>query len=65
MRPTDFAGTVKGNQVVEWKVRISIDVHKYRGPDVFHIGFKSPGKNEEKNKGHIFLDCVPYFRNVE
>jgi hypothetical protein len=56
--------------VVEWKgprgSEVSVDApHKYRGPDVFHIGFKSPGKNEEKNKGHIFLDCVPYFRNVE
>ncbi len=69
--PKEWGLDINGKSgVVEWKgprgSEVSVDApHKYRGPDVFHIGFKSPGKNEEKIKGHIFLDCVPYFRNVE
>lgn len=55
--------------VVEWEgpdgAEVSIDApHKLQGPDVFHIGYKSVGKKEERIKGHIFIDCVPFFRDV-
>ncbi|MBK7056412.1 MAG: hypothetical protein IPH52_15470 [Leptospiraceae bacterium] len=40
-------------------------MHKLEGSDVFHIGYKSSGKKEDRIKGHIFLDCVPYFRNAK
>ena len=55
--------------VVEWKgiggAEVSIDPpHETDGPDVFHIGFKSADKGKKRTKGHIFLDCVPFFRNV-
>ncbi|HRG48233.1 MAG TPA: polymorphic toxin type 47 domain-containing protein [Leptospiraceae bacterium] len=54
--------------VVEWKgpggAEVSIDPpHQRQGPDVFHIGFQSPGKDDDRVRGHIFLDCVPFFRN--
>ncbi|HMW03433.1 MAG TPA: polymorphic toxin type 47 domain-containing protein [Leptospiraceae bacterium] len=53
--------------VVEWKgprsSEISVDApHEIDGPDVFHIGFKALDLDDQKIKGHIFLDCVPYFR---
>lgn len=55
--------------VVQWEgpngSEVSIDApHKFNGPDVFHIGFQTPGKGDRKIIGHIFLDCVPYFRDV-
>lgn len=56
--------------VVEWRApggaEVSIDSpHTNFGPDVFHIGFQSKGKGKEQTSGHIFLDCVPYFRKVD
>lgn len=69
--PKDWSKDINGKSgVVEWigpdGAEVSIDApHKYRGPDVFHIGFKTSGKGKNRKKGHIFLDCVPYFRNVE
>lgn len=66
----DWAKDINGkSDVVEWigpgSAEVSIDApHKYKGPDVFHIGYSTSGKGEKRIKGHIFLDCVPYFRNV-
>lgn len=53
--------------VVEWKgpkgSEVSVDApHEIDGPDVFHIGFKALDADDQKIRGHIFLDCVPYFR---
>ncbi|MEM7181441.1 MAG: polymorphic toxin type 47 domain-containing protein [Spirochaetota bacterium] len=53
--------------VVEWRTKcgaeVSIDSpHTKNGPDVFHIGYKTCGKRN-RQIGHIFLDCVPYFRD--
>ena len=53
--------------VVEWKgpdgAEVSIDApHDKNDPDVFHIGYKTTGKGSKQIVGHIFLDCVPYFR---
>jgi hypothetical protein len=50
---------------VEWvgpgNSEVNVDApHQIFGPDVFHIGFRTPGKDQII--GHIFLDCVPYFR---
>jgi len=67
----DWAKDINGkSDVVEWigpgGAEVSVDApHKYEGPDVFHIGFKTSEKGKKRVKGHIFLDCVPYFRNVE
>ncbi|MBK6606838.1 MAG: hypothetical protein IPQ05_11090 [Leptospiraceae bacterium] len=52
--------------VVKWEgpggAEVSVDApHTTFGPDVFHIGFQSRGKKDQVS-GHIFLDCVPYFR---
>ncbi len=54
--------------VVEWVgpkgAEVSVDApHETWGPDVFHIGYQSPGKGDDQIKGHIFLDCVPFFRD--
>jgi|JI8StandDraft_1071087.scaffolds.fasta_scaffold156713_2 hypothetical protein len=56
--------------VVEWRAlggaEVSIDApHTNVGPDVFHIGFQSKGKGKDQTSGHIFLDCVPYFRDID
>lgn len=55
------------SRTVVWKnedgAEVNIDApHELNGPDVFHIGYQTPGK---KNKivGHIFIDCAPYFRS--
>ncbi|MBK7055546.1 MAG: hypothetical protein IPQ05_04005 [Leptospiraceae bacterium] len=70
-QPKQWAKDINGKSgVVEWKgfggAEVSIDApHKLEGSDVFHIGYKSSGKKEDRIKGHIFLDCVPYFRNAK
>jgi len=50
------------------KGEVNIDApHIRSGPDVFHVGYKVFDKiNSGKKKvGHIFLDCLPYFREVK
>lgn len=52
--------------VVLWEApggaKVSIDApHTINGPDVFHIGYQSSGR-KDRIRGHIFLDCVPFFR---
>lgn len=49
-----------------WKVKgiSSADApHTRSGPDVFHVGYKVYGS--KKKVGHIFMDCLPYFREVK
>ncbi len=53
---------------VVWSVmgrgEVNIDApHTRSGPDVFHVGYKVYGN--KKKVGHIFLDCLPYFREVK
>lgn len=66
--PNEWAKDINGKSgVVEWKgprgAEVSVDApHEKFGPDVFHVGFQTPGKKEDRVRGHIFLDCVPYFR---
>ena len=53
---------------VEWiacNAEVSIDPpHIKKGPDVYHVGFKS-GKKDSKVVGHIFLDYIPYYRGIK
>ena len=66
-RATKLSKDINGKSgVVEWRsddgAEVSIDApHETEGPDVFHIGFQSGGKRDQV-KGHIFIDCVPFFR---
>jgi len=52
---------------VEWvadQAEVNIDApHIKKGPDVYHVGFKS-GKKTSKIVGHIFLDYIPYGRGT-
>jgi len=57
---------------VVWTVlgrgEVNIDApHIRRGPDVFHVGYKVFDKmnGSKKKVGHIFMDCLPYFREVK
>ena len=67
----EWAKDINGKSgVVSWKgpggAEVTIDApHKRKGPDVFHIGYQTPGKRPNKRSGHILLDCVPYFRAIE
>ncbi|MCB1194397.1 MAG: hypothetical protein H7A23_08465 [Leptospiraceae bacterium] len=62
-----WAKDVNGKSgVVLWEApggaKVSIDApHTTNGPDVFHIGYQGLGR-KNRIRGHIFLDCVPYFR---
>ncbi|MBK8396878.1 MAG: hypothetical protein IPL26_16820 [Leptospiraceae bacterium] len=53
---------------VEWvgdQAEVNIDApHIKKGPDVYHVGFKS-GKKTSKIVGHIFLDYIPYGRGTK
>ena len=66
--PKKWGKDINGKSgVVEWKgprrSEVSVDApHEIDGPDVFHIGFKALDADDQKIRGHIFLDCVPYFR---
>ncbi|HMW06814.1 MAG TPA: polymorphic toxin type 47 domain-containing protein [Leptospiraceae bacterium] len=69
-QPSGIEGlTETGKTVpVEWKVvgiaEVNIDApHTRSGPDVFHVGYKVYGS--KKKVGHIFMDCLPYFREVK
>ncbi|MEM7182938.1 MAG: polymorphic toxin type 47 domain-containing protein [Spirochaetota bacterium] len=67
----EWAKDINGKSgVVSWDgpggSEVTIDApHKYDGPDVFHIGYKTGGKKQNRRKGHILLDCVPYFREIK
>lgn len=57
---------------VVWTVlgrgEVNVDApHIRRGPDVFHVGYKVFDKmnGSKKKVGHIFMDCLPYFREVK
>ncbi len=66
-----WAKDIEGKSgVVEWRApggaEVSIDApHTTFGPDVFHIGFQTSGKDKDQVSGHIFVDCVPYFRDIK
>lgn len=44
---------------------VNVDApHPNSAPDVFHIGYRTKGKGEKQKRGHIFVDCVPFFRSI-
>jgi hypothetical protein len=67
--PLEWAKDISGKTgVVLWKgpdsSEVSVDSpHTRKGPNVFHIGYKV-GKGKNRRKGHVLVDCVPYFRSV-
>ncbi|MCB1156060.1 MAG: hypothetical protein H7A25_22440 [Leptospiraceae bacterium] len=67
----EWAKDINGKTgIVRWQgsggAEVNIDApHVFNGPDVFHIGYQTSGKGGKRVRGHIFMDCVPYFRAIK